>query len=74
VAAVVRGAHPGLSAAETKDILMATAEDIPAGRSADGHPARAAAAGQPGPWAGGMGMISAHAALSEALLRKINNP
>jgi subtilisin family serine protease len=72
VAAVVRGAHPGLSAAETKDILMAKAEDIPAGRSADGHPTRAAAAGQPGPWAGGMGMVNAHAALLEALVRKIH--
>lgn len=68
-AAIIRGAHPGLSAAETKDILMRTAADIPYGRSVDGHDPRAA--GGPAPWAGGMGMVDCHAALSEALLAKI---
>lgn len=72
VAAIVRGAHPGLTAAETKDILMRTAADIPNGLSADKHATRAA--GGAAPWAGGVGMVNCHAALREALLVRINNP
>lgn len=72
VAAIIRGAHPGLTAAGTKDILMRTAADIPFGQSADRHSPRPA--GGPEPWAGGMGMVNCHAALCEALLAKIDNP
>lgn len=68
VAATVRAANPQLPAADTKDILMTTAEAIPFGRSADGHATHAG--GRPAPWAGGMGMVNAQAALSEALRRR----